>query len=403
MVAPVVLPRLARRFVEKGGDPSRWPERLGHEAEARPGGPIVWVHAVSVGEMASALPLIEAMLAARQDITVLLTTTTASAGAIASNRLPSGAIHRYAPLDMLELVVRFLDHWRPERVIFLESEIWPVQILELARRNIPFALASARLTERTVGRWSRYAPRLARETFSKMSLVLAQDERSAERARALGAPRVEVGGSLKAAAGPLPVDPALREDLARALGHRRLWVAASTHPGEEPIVAEAHRQVLASHPHALCILAPRHADRGAAIAQALAGFRTVRRSTGALPQDDTQIYLADTLGEMGLWYDLAEIAFLGGSLVPGIGGHNPLEPAAFGCAILTGPHTANTEGEFDRLGAAGAAARVGSAAELAKTVVRLFAGAGAEMGRIARRTVTDHGLAERVAAACLAL
>ena len=403
MVVQAFLPRLARRFVEKGGDPSRWPERMGHDPDARPGGPVIWVHAVSIGEMTSALPLVDALLDARPDATILMTTTTSSAGALAEARLPPGAVHRFAPLDLREAVRRFLDHWRPERAIFLESEIWPVQIMELKARGIPFALVSARLTDRSTERWRRYAPGLARALFSEMSLVLAQDEETAGRARALGAPRVDVAGSLKAAARPLPLNGAARNALLRATSARPVWVAASTHPGEEEEVVAAHRTICRRNPATLLILAPRHPERAPAILDLLDGLNVAQRSRGSLPCPETEIYLADTLGEMGLWYDRAPIVFLGGSLKPGIGGHNPLEPAAFGCAILTGPHTDNTRAEFDRLLAAGAAIRVSGPAELARGVARLLTDGASAMGAKAREAVGETGVAMQVATACLAL
>ncbi len=400
LAAPALLPRLRRGFAAKGGDPARWPERLGREAGPRPDGAVIWVHAVSVGEMGSALPLVEALLAERPDATVLLTTTTATSADLAARRLPEGAVHRFAPLDHRPAVARFLDHWRPERAIFLESEVWPVQVAELARRGIPLALVSARLTARSADRWRRLAPGLARWTFGRIPLVLAQEAATATRARDLGAPRVEVSGSLKAAAARLPVDPAARDALARALGTRPVWVAASTHAGEEPAIAAAQARVLERHPEALCILAPRHADRAEAILPDLAGLTVAQRSRGDRPGSATQLYLADTLGEMGLWYDLAPVVFLGGSLMPGIGGHNPLEPAAFGCALLTGPHTANAQAEFARLIAAGQAARVADADALGAAVAeRLAAGAPDR----AAAAAADPDLATRVARACLAL
>ncbi len=397
--APAMLPHLQRRFVAKGGDPARWSERLGRSRVPRPEGSVIWIHAVSVGEMTSALPLIDALRSERPEATILLTTTTASAADLAAQRLPAGVEHRYAPLDHRPTIRRFLDHWRPERAIFVESEIWPVQVTELAHRRIPLAVVSARLTERSAMRWKRIAPRLARWTFGRIDLILAQDQATADRARALGAARVEVAGSLKTAAARLPVEARARGELSAAIGSRPTWVAASTHDGEEEAVAAAHRRVLARHPDALCILAPRHAERAERIRARLGNSLLAQRSRGEMPTPETQIYLADTLGEMGTWYDLAPVAFLGGSLVPGIGGHNPLEAAAFGCRILTGPHTVNADAEFKRLIADGQAVRIGSAAELGHAVADRL---GSNAVRRSREQADPH-LAIRIARACLAL
>lgn len=400
LAAPVLLPRLKRRFVARGGEAARWPERLGRDPAPRPEGAVIWVHAVSVGEMTSALPLIDALRAERPDATVLLTTTTASSADLAARRLPPGTVHRFAPLDHGASVARFLDLWRPERAIFLESEVWPVQIGALDCRGIPLALVSARLTERSARRWARRAPSLAAWCFGRITLLLAQDPETARRARDLGAPRVEVAGSLKAAAARLPVDDAARRALSEAIGPRPAWVAASTHAGEEEAVVAAHREVLAAHPDALCILAPRHAERVEAILPLLDGLRVARRGAGEMPGEETQLYLADTLGEMGLWYDLAPLVFLGGSLRPGIGGHNPLEPAAFGCTLLTGPHTDNARAEFERLVADGQARRVADAAELGRAVGTALAAPGPLRHENAD---ADAGLGARIAKACLSL
>ncbi|CAM4406691.1 3-deoxy-D-manno-octulosonic acid transferase [Palleronia rufa] len=396
-LVPALSPLLRRRFVRKGGDPARWPERLGTDVSDRPDGALIWVHAVSVGEMMAALPLVDALLSARTDARVLLTTTTASSAGLAAMRLPERALHRFSPLDSPAAVSRFLDRWRPERAIFLESEIWPVQIADLSARRIPLALVSARLTERSAARWARIAPGTARAVFSRIALVLAQDEATARRARDLGAPRVEVTGSLKSAAPRLPVDAGERAAMAAAIGARPVWVAASTHDGEEEVVLDAHRQVLTGHPQALLILAPRHIERRDDIPRA--GLVTRMRSAGALPDAGTQVYLADSYGEMGLWFSLARIVFLGGSLRDGIGGHNPLEPAAFGATVLTGPYTANSEAAFAGLIAAGAAHRVADAAALAGKVSDLLPGDAPPPGPAAG----DPDLGRRVARLCLEL
>lgn len=390
---PLIRRRTRRRYVEKGGDPDRWPERLG-QGDPVPEGSVIWVHAVSVGEMMSALPLIEALLAARPDARVLLTTTTASSASLASMRLPDRAVHRFAPVDDPGAVTRFLTQWKPERAIFLESELWPSQIAALDRRRIPLAVVSARLTEETARKWGR-APGLARAVFGRITLLLAQDAATAERARALGALNVEVAGSLKSAAAPLPVDEAERAAFAARIGDRPVWVAASTHPGEEKLVADAHAILRRTHPDALLILVPRHAERGAELEETLARWRPRLRSRGAPPIGD--LYIADTYGELGLWFSLARTVFLGGSLVEGIGGHNPLEPAAFACRILTGPHTTNAESDFAALGPV--VTRVRTPSEIAEAAAASIGPARTET----RAQGPTADLARAIAGACLAL
>ena len=390
----LIRKRTERRYVEKGGDPERWPERTG-QAEAEPSeGPVIWVHAVSMGEMTSALPLIDALLAARPDARVLLTTTTVSSASLAALRLPERAIHRFAPVDDPGAVGRFLNQWKPERAIFLESELWPSQIAALDRRRIPLAVVSARLTEESARRWGR-VPGLARAVFGRITLLLAQDAATAERARALGARNVEVAGSLKSAAAPLPVDEAERTRLAARIGQRPVWIAASTHPGEEKRVAEAHAILQKTHPDSLLILAPRHAERGPELEQLLERWRPRLRSRGAAPVGD--LYIADTYGELGLWFSLSRTVFLGGSLVEGIGGHNPLEPAAFACRILTGPHTANADPDIAALGPV--VTRVHTPSQIAEAVAESIGPPRTDT----TQTGPDADLARAIAGACLAL
>ena len=387
---PILQNRARTSFLKRGGDPARWPERTGHDPTADATG-VIWVHAVSVGEMMSALPLIDALLRARPYAQVLLTTGTASAARIAADRLPTGARHRYAPVDHPDAVARFLDTWKPARAIFLESEIWPNQIAALARRGIPLALVSARLTPAAARGWQRSGP-IGRAIFARIPLILTQDNDSATRARALGAPDVRVAGSLKTAARPLPVDAAERARMAAAIGDRPVWTAASTHAGEEEIVIDAHARIRDQRPDALLILAPRHRERGPDIAARLGPFP--QRSDGALPTD-AATYLADTDGELGLWFATSPTVFMGGSLIDGIGGHNPLEPAAFGCTLITGPHTANADADFATL----PVTRVTDADTLARNVLDAWrSGPAAPPDPTA---ATDR--ADRIARACLDL
>jgi 3-deoxy-D-manno-octulosonic-acid transferase len=302
-----------------------------------------------------------------------VTTGTVTSAKMMEERLPPRAFHQYVPIDSRKAVRRFLAHWRPDLALFIESELWPNLILETRGRGVPMALVNARLSERSFRGWSR-APGLARRLLSAFDLCLAQDEGVARRLMALGASSVQIAGSLKADAPPLPVDETSLSALRAAVGARRLFLAASTHPGEEEAVMRAAHALRKNGLDALTIIVPRHPARGAEI-EALAkshGLMAVRRATGAPPSPETKLYVADTMGELGLFYRAAPFAFLGGSLVPH-GGQNPLEPARLGTAIVTGPHTHNFEEIFPVLLAAQGDGLVHSAEDLSRLVQKLIA------------------------------
>ncbi len=367
---PLAARLLARRAARGKEDPARLGERLGHPGQPRPAGPLVWLHAASVGEATSALPLIAA-LAEAGDRRLLLTTGTRSAAETVGPRLPQGALHAYAPVDTRAAVRRFLAHWGPSLAIWVESEIWPRLMVETARAGVPMALVNARISERSARGWGR-VPAMARALFGRFRLVLAQDGESAQRIAALGPAglTVETFGTLKSAVVP-EADPAALDAARAALTARAVWLAASTHEGEEDALAEAVAQL---PPETLLILAPRHPERGAAIAESLAarGLAIARRSQGETPKPATRIWLADTLGEMGLWYRLAPVAFVGGSWAAR-GGHTPFEPAALGTAILHGPRTENFAEAYAALAAAGGAREVAEPRALAAAVTALLA------------------------------
>jgi len=275
------------------------------------------------------------------------------------------------PLDTPGAVARFLDHWKPDMGLFVESDLWPNLILAAARRGVRLALVNARISARSAERW-----RLARDSSAVLlgafDLVLAQDEEIADRFRALGAKDVRVVGSLKADAPPLPVDEAALAALRAEIGARPVLLAAQTHPGEDETLLPAHDQLRQRYPDLLTILVPRHPERGPDIVM-LCGTRTAaRRGAGERITPETQVYIADTLGELGLFYRLAPFCFLGGTLVP-LGGHNPLEPAALSCAVLAGPHTASAVKAYDAILAAQGFGRVFNSADIAREAARLIA------------------------------
>jgi 3-deoxy-D-manno-octulosonic-acid transferase len=372
LLGPLAYARVRRRLEAHGTAPARWPERMGHATLPRPDGPLVWLHAASVGESASVLPLVAHWGRVQPATEFLITSGTATSAEMLARRLPPRSRHQFAPLDTRPALRRFLRHWRPDAGVFVESELWPQMLRESAGAGVPLALVNARLSDRSVRRWAR-AGRTARHLMGHFRLIHCQDARTEANLRTLGLDHARQGPNLKALSGALPVEAGARAAAEAQIGARPVWLAASTHPGEEEIVLEAHRRLLAHEPEALLILAPRHPERGAEIELRIAesGFRGARRSIGAVPGPDTQVYLADTLGEMGLWYALCPVTCLCGSFVP-VGGHTPYEPAHAGAAILHGPLHANFAEVYPALDACGAGQEVADAAALSVGVAHLL-------------------------------
>jgi 3-deoxy-D-manno-octulosonic-acid transferase len=308
----------------------------------------------------------------RPDVELLLTTGTVTSATFVASRLPERCRHQYVPLDSPPLVGAFLDHWRPSIAVFTEQEIWPNLIRAVSRRGIPLALVNARMSETSFLRWQRRGA-VAEALFSRFSVVVAQNEELAERFRRLGAIRCVAAGNLKVDAPPPPVDRSAFAALDAALSRRPRFLAASTHSGEEEAAVAAHRRLRAVHPGLVTIVAPRHPERGEAIAAvvAAAGLRVARRSADELPGPETDVYVADTIGELGTLYASAPLAFIGGSLVPH-GGQNPIEAVHHGAAVLAGPYTHNFADAFRALVAADGARIVPDAEGLAAAVAELL-------------------------------
>jgi 3-deoxy-D-manno-octulosonic-acid transferase len=365
---PIALSWRASRGKE---DRTRLDERFGRTTLSRPPGRLAWVHAASVGETNAVMPLVERLI--ESGVAVVFTTVTVTAAAIAAQRLPAGALHQFAPVDAPPLVGRFLDHWRPQMAIFVESELWPTTIARLSAAGIPQILVNARLSERSYRGWSRFAG-VAQSVFGRVALCLAQTRQDGERYRALGARRVIVTGNLKFDAPAPDVDQAKLDEFHKLAAGRPVWVAASTHPGEEAIFGEAHRSLREQFPNLLTIVVPRHPDRGSDIRSSMSatGLTVAQRSKNEPISDATEVYVADTFGELGLFYRVAPVAFLGGSLVPH-GGQNPIEPARLACAVLHGPHIHNFTEIFAAIDAAAPASEVADAASLASALGRLLA------------------------------
>ncbi|HEY9039869.1 MAG TPA: 3-deoxy-D-manno-octulosonic acid transferase [Roseovarius sp.] len=371
-LAPLAYRRVRRKLAAHGTDPVRIRERLGHATLSRPDGPLLWLHAASVGESLSVLRLIDQLVQTHPALNFLLTSGTATSAQMLASRLPPRCQHQFAPLDSPVFVSRFLEHWRPDAGVFVESEMWPGMLRGAARRGIPLALLNARISDRSARGWARLGG-TARYLLGLFTMIHCQDARTARHLAALGASNAEKGANLKAMAGPLHYDPAALEDLRARIGDCPIWTAASTHPGEEQVALEAHRALLKTHPGALLILVPRHPDRADGIAQMIdaAGLTYTRRSAGGLPGAQDQTYLADTLGDLGLWYALAPVACIAGSFTP-VGGHNPFEAAHAGAAVLHGPLYANFAEAYAQMDAAGAAMQVADAGELGAALQHLF-------------------------------
>jgi 3-deoxy-D-manno-octulosonic-acid transferase len=373
-LAPLA-PLLLRRRILRGKEHSeRTDERLGIASQLRPPGALVWVHGASVGECLAALPLIEAMLA-HACCNVIMTSGTVTSAKVMSERLPVRALHQFVPIDTPAATARFLDYWRPQIGLFVDSDIWPNLVLGAKERGVRLALVNARMSQRSFDGW-RLVPATAATLLAAFETCLAQDEEIAARFRALGAHDVRTIGSLKADAPALPADAEKLEVLRLAIGARPILLAAQTHPGEDETILPAHDALRRTIPDLLTIIVPRHPERGGDIAM-LCGTRNCRlRSKGQNPATDTAVYIADTMGELGLFYRLASFAFIGGSLIRH-GGQNPLEPAKLGCAVLAGPHTFNFTSAYDAIFQAQGVGRVNTSGEI--TAV-----AGALLGDLAR-------------------
>ncbi len=393
LAAPGLRLMLRRRVARGKEEPARLAERRGIDATPRPAGRLIWLHAASVGEAVSLLPVLDALRSS--GAALLVTTGTVTSAAVVAQRAPY-VLHRYVPLDVPAWVARFLDHWRPDAAALLESELWPNMLAACQARRLPLMLLNARMSARSQRGWSR-APGLIRQMLGSFAQVWAQSDADAERLRALGAQNVSSPGNLKFAADPLPADAAELARLQQVLGSRPRWLAASTHDGEEAIAAEVHARLAPQHPGLLTVIAPRHPARGPALA---ASLHARARSAGQDPPAEAGLWLADTMGELGLLYRLCPVVFVGKSLVPG-GGQNPLEPARLGCAIAAGPGMSNHAGAVAMLARAGGLVTVVDTAALAAWVDYSLRTPGLGTAQAAANAAT--GLPAQAAAALLAM
>ncbi|MFT0892820.1 3-deoxy-D-manno-octulosonic acid transferase [Pseudochelatococcus sp. G4_1912] len=395
-LSPFLGGLLAWRARKGKEDRKRSAERRGIPSRERPYGPLAWLHGASVGETISLLPIVERLT--RQGFTVLVTSGTVTSARLLAARLPANSLHQFMPLDVPHFMRRFLDHWRPDLVLIVESEIWPNALIEIKERGVPVLLLNARMSERSFQRWRRL-PATASSTLQHFDLCLAQSAADGERLERLGAPRVIVAGNIKYDVPAPPANPATVATLSALIGERPVWVAASTHPGEDELVLRAHQLLARERPNMLTIIIPRHPERGPDIAALAArqGLTVGLRSQGALPDRHNSVHIADTIGELGLFYRLSPVAFIGGSLVPH-GGQNPIEPAKLGTVVIHGPHIRNFAAVYealDRVDASGmsGACPVEDVGTLAGAVHALLAhpAHARAMARLAAQTVTELG------------
>ena len=352
-------------------DRTRKGERFGHSTVERPEGPLVWVHAASVGETLAVVPLMRELR--RRDIHVLLTSGTVTSAEVAAKRLSDEVIHQYVPMDVAPALRRFLDHWQPDAAISVESEIWPTTIMELAKRHVPQILVNARLSDRSYKRWMNHH-QVSEHLFSKLGMVIAQTDIDAERYRDLGAWPVSVSGNIKVDSDAPGCDEQVLARYRAQIGKRRTWAAISTFEGEEQAAVMVHRALKARNDQ-LTIVVPRHPERCDELEAMMKdkGLTVARRSRDDQVSPETDILLGDTIGEMGLYLRLSEIAFVGKSLMTAEGGQNPMEPAMLGCAVLSGPKVDNFRESFQKLVRCGGAKIIRDPEMLAKAVHFLMA------------------------------
>jgi 3-deoxy-D-manno-octulosonic-acid transferase len=348
LISPAVPYLLTRRVRAGKEDTKRLNERVAQNLKQRAAGPLVWLHGASVGETLMLSRIVHALAAARPEARFVVTSQTLASADVLARRLPSDvARQQMAPIDAPAIVRRFLDHWKPDLAIFAESEIWPNMLVETSQRKIPLALVNARMTRGSIENWLRLRE-TADDLLSRFNYIGAADDLTALGIEEITGNPVSRPGSLKLDAPAPSVDEAELRRLREQIGDRPVWLAASTHAGEEHLAFAAHAVLKTSFPNALLIVAPRHSNRAEEIAKlAQQGPAFAQRSRNEAIKPQTSIYLADTMGEMGIFFSLAGVALMGGALKPNVGGHNPIEPARLGAYVLSGPHAYNFKEAYD--------------------------------------------------------
>ncbi len=355
-------------------DPDRLGERHGEAGRPRPEGPLIWCHGASVGECTMLLPLIERILKERQDVHVLVTSGTLTSALLLAERLPDRAFHQYVPLDYPKAVAKFLDHWKPDTALWAESEIWPNLIRQTRQTGCKMALINARMSDKSLANWQKRGGKAAKSLFGHFDRILAADDRTANGLTWILGRDIERVGNLKDAAPALPVRANELSFFKKCLGDRPVWCAASTHKGEDEYMFAAHLKVLEKHPDALLILAPRHPERAEKLGQSLTASKIphVSRTLNDPLTPETAVFLIDTIGDMGLAFRLSDITFVAGSLIDGMAGHNPLEPARLGNAVMTGPFVSSFADTYMEMISFDAAQRVLSPEPIGDMIAEMF-------------------------------
>ena len=370
---PLVIKRYINKRKQNGKeDIKRFNERIGKPKMKRPEGKLIWFHGASVGESLSMLPLITRLLELYPNLHIMVTTGTVTSAELMNKRLPERAFHQYIPIDNPTFAARFLRHWKPDLALWFESELWPAMLSNIKARNIPLLLVNGRISNKSFKRWQQF-DFICKELLDCFTFCLGQSEEDAYRLRVLGAKEAICLGNLKYAGFQPPVDPAKREEIAAQIGNRPLWNVSSTHNDEELKIGKFLKRVQDKVPGLLTIIAPRHPNRGPEIQEALneIGLKTALRSKGEKITDTTDVYIADTIGEVGIWYDLAPLVFIGGSLIPH-GGQNFMEPSRMRDAVIVGPHMFNFTDAMNRAKKADAVIQVNDVNELEENVTQLL-------------------------------
>ena len=373
----ILYPLVIKRYIKKRQlngkeDVKRFNERIGRPSKKRPEGKLIWLHGASVGESLSMLPLINKLLESYPDSHVMVTTGTVTSAEVMEKRLPERAFHQYIPIDNPAFVTRFIRHWQPDLVLWFESDLWPALLSGIKRKNIPLILVNGRISNKSFKRWQQF-DFISKELLDCFTFCLGQSEEDAYRLRVLGAKNSMCLGNLKYAGINPPVDPDKKAEIEKQINGRPLWVVSSTHHDEELKIGRFLKKTNSEVPGLLTLIAPRHPNRGPEIQEQLnsLGLKTALRSKGEKITPDTDVYIADTIGEVGIWYDLSPIVFIGGSLIPH-GGQNFMEPSRFRDAVIVGPYMHNFTDAMNRAKKADAVIQINDAAELETTLLQLL-------------------------------
>ena len=373
LLYPLVIRGYINKRKEKGKeDLKRFNERIGRPKLKRPEGKLIWFHGASVGETLSMLPLISKLLQENPDVHAMITSGTITSAELMQKRLPDRAFHQYIPIDNPKFVEKFLTHWHPDVALWFESEFWPAMLGGIKQHKIPLILINGRISDKTFKHWKMCKP-IIKELLSCFSLCLGQSEQDAQRLQTLGAPKVQCLGNIKYAGFNPPVDEEKKKDILNQIGNRPVWAVVSTHNDEELQIGKQLKLLKKEIPNILTIIAPRHPQRGPEIQQQLndLGLKTALRTKNEKISPETEVYIADTIGEVGIWYEISPVVFIGGSLIPH-GGQNFIEPCRFHDAVFVGPSTNNFTDAMNRASKAQAVIKIKDAADLLQNVSELL-------------------------------